>query len=93
MPLPRIIFLIFLLIYTGCAGHLPQAGFSGETNAPLFSGAMQHMDTDQDKEFQIPDLTEEKVTLQEKSGYVLLGIGAAALTVAAVVVPIVLLKD
>ncbi len=81
----KIIFLISLLIYTGCAGNLPQAGFSGS--------AMQRMDTDQDKEFQIPDVTEEKVSLQEKSGYVLLGIGAAALTVAAVVIPIVLLKD
>lgn len=80
--------LITLLLFTSCAGQDHSVSALPRWNtANLFTQPLSATDTDTDRDFQLPEeSTLDKVN--DKAGFVILGIAGAALAVAAVAVPI-----
>lgn len=91
----KILILVFIvqLLFASCAGQkFSYNPFPQRMHAPSTYNSTSTEEAETiDKEFEIKDY--DKEGFNEKSGYVLLGIIGVAATLAAIVIPIVLLND
>lgn len=85
------LYLCVSLMFSACAGHhFTYNALPSQNYAPSFHNAAKS-DSDPDRDFQLPeDSTLDKIN--DKTGFVILGIVIAAASVAAIAIPIYMLK-